>query len=776
MRRTPRGGGSVGNLRCAFCACLAGAAAVCLLWLPSAEAGGCANAGLRSGASEHLPDCRAYEQVSPAAKGGVDAVTVQPLFPAQAARCEEGESCGIAYMNDAAAFAGAQGNELPNAYLARRNGAGWQTTPLTPPTLQPPPNGFATVSYAFSGDLSQAVLRVPLQRLTEDAPAGVYNLFLRAPAGGYSLLTSAAPPLPPGCGSCFQVEDVPAFAGASSDFGHVIFEANDALLPGAPGGGAENLYEHDAASGALRLVGVLPDGTIAAAGASAGGGVSAKSQHARALERAVSQDGSHVLFKAVADGGLPDPQQSGRSELYDRLAAASTVEVSAPALGAQPSKCETRGGLCRAEPAQFSSASADGSIVYFTSKASLTRDAFTGSESAGSENGGNDLYRYEVASGRLSDLTADPTAADANGASVLGVIGSSTDGSYVYFVADGKLAGNAQSGQPNLYVWHGSSEGAGRVSFIATLAPPNAEETEEAELEEASLEFEFVGARHSDIADWTARSRESQAYLTPDGRHLAFMSVMPLTGYGNGDQLTHEADHEVFQYSAETAQLVCASCDPSGAAPRGSAFIGAKLTERASTPFHQPRAMSDDGSRLFFSSPDPLVAGIAGGSVKVFEYESGAAHLISGSGSGSNDVFLDASTRGNDVFIASREQLVPGDRDELVDVYDARVEGGLPSPPTLAPPCQASNCPAPPPPSFSTPLSASYIGPGNPDPAKAKPTTAQLLADALARCHKLRNRHRRAACIDAARRHYGLKSTRSRRSGAPPRHRSGHRR
>ena len=174
-----------------------------------------------------------------------------------------------------------------------------------------------------------------------------------------------------------------------------------------------------------------------------------------------------------------------------------------------------------------------------------------------------------------------------DGANVLGVVGSSDDGFYVYFVATGELAAGGLSGQPNLYVWHGTSAGAGSVSFIATLAAPTETEVENIEAMRAGPRLEY----HSDVPDWSSRPTESQAYVTPDGTHLAFMSVEPLTGYDNEDQATGKPDHEVFEYSAQTGQLVCASCDAGGARPLGSAFIGAKLTERASTPFHQPRSI-----------------------------------------------------------------------------------------------------------------------------------------------------------------------------------------
>ena len=739
-----------------------GIAALAGIWLggpASAPAGadGCPNAALRSGPSEHLPDCRAYEQVSPIEKDGADAVSLQPLFPAQSSPCEPGEPCAIVFMSVGGAFAGAQGNEVPNAYLATRGANGWQTTALAPPTPEPPANGPAKVSYAFSDDLSKVVLRVPLQRLAEGAPAGVYNLYLREADGDYSLVTARAPAEPPpaGCGSCYATEDVPAFAGASSDFSHVIFEANDSLVTGAPGEGVDNLYE--TADGQVRLVGILPDGTIPAEGATAGAGIDPTEEPGGELDGAISQDGSRVLFEARADGGEPDPGQHGMTELYDRIDGSSTVEVSAPAPGAEPSQCETEERVCAAGAAQFWAASADGSVVLFTSKAALTRSSYTGTEASGGEDPGEDLYLYDVDTGTLSDLTADGgDPSDPDGADVLGVVGASEDGSYVYFVAEGRLAEGASSGEPNLYVWHGTDEGAGTVRFVATL--------------------QAGGEQNGDVLDWSEHPSESQAYVTPDGRHLAFMSVRPLTGYDNDDQTTGRADHEVFEYSAETGQLGCASCDPSGATPLGSAFIGAKLGERISTPFHQPRSLSDDGSRLFFSSPDPLVPGLSGGAVKVFEYEDGSVELISGMGGGGNDVFLDASASGDDVFFATREQLVSTDRDELVDVYDARVDGGI-EPAAVTPPCQGGACQGTSSlaPVFTDPISTTFVGSGNlgpPPSSKPKPTDRQLLARALAACRRLKARRRRAGCMNSARRRYGQKATHRRRSAGSKRGRS----
>lgn len=694
-----------------------------------AVAAPCPNAEFRVGPSEHLPDCRAYEQVSPAEKSASDAVPVgTTMYPAQAA--VDGNS--VAFMS-LGAFAGATGSEVPNAYIGARSDSGWQLVSLAPQTTVATPPGGTLVGYDFAPDLTAVVVKVPLQPLTPNAPAGVYNLFLKQSNGSYTLLTTAPPSssLPPGCGLCFRTTDVSAFAGASSDFTHVLFEANESLTPGAPGGGVENLYESIA--GQVRLVGVLPDGTIAESGSTPGAGIfpiysSANFRSSHDAAHAISQDGSHVVFQALADAGGPDPQQGGKVELFDRANGFETTEVSAPEPGAALANPTP-------EPAQFWAASADGSRVFFTSSAELTTQSNTGSA-----NGGQDLYMYRFGVG-LTDLTVDPI--DATGAGVLGVVGASEDGSFVYFVATGQLGGKGVVGEPNLYVWHENAGGATTTEFIGALS----------------------GA---DAGDWSSSPGALQSYLTPDGRHLAFASVDELKGYDNRDQSTGERDSEIYEYNAETDQLVCGSCDPSGAPPTGSAVIGARLKAPLSTPFHQPRSLSDDGTRLFFSSPDPLVPGAASRSMKVFEYSNGAVQLISSGANATDDLFLDASATGNDVFFATRDRLVQADQDNFVDVYDARVDGGLPAPPSIGP-CVGSTCqglPSPPP-ELPFPISASFSGTGNlAAPALPKRLTrAQLLSRALATCRRVRSKRARDICIRVARRRYSPRSKKAGRGG-----------
>ena len=91
---------------------------------------------------------------------------------------------------------------------------------------------------------------------------------------------------------------------------------------------------------------------------------------------------------------------------------------------------------------------------------------------------------------------------------------------------------------------------------------------------------------------------------------------------------------------------------------------------------------------------------------------------------------MDASATGNDVFFVTRQQLVPQDGDGGFDLYDARVNGGFPVPPST-PPCSGDGCKpgATPPPSSPSQGTSTFSGPGNPKPPAApKPKKASVKA------------------------------------------------
>ncbi len=407
------------------------------------------------------------------------------------------------------------------------------------------------------------------------------------------------------------------------------------------------------------------------------------------------------------------------------------------------------------QPAFYRDASVDGSRVFFTSRAELTNDANTGPE----DNAAN-LYEYDVETGVLSDLTVDSDPAE-DGAAVLGLVTAGEDGSYVYFVANGVLAEGAKPGNCreeeeekavagerscSLYVVHDGVGGWEAPRFIATLAGSNA------------TRFSLGSGRDGDETDWVGYETSLSSDFGP-GRHtarvsgggglLVFESELSLTGFDNvpveaGLCGEHDRCREVYMYNAESGKLVCVSCDPSGARPVGPAELSIGAPENAfpsfalAYPYYLPRNLSEGGGRLFFQSADGLVPRDSNGLVDVYEWElpgvgsctSGSPSFSEGSGGcvfpvsdvagGSEARFMDASGSGDDVFIATADQLVSSDADSRVDVYDVRVGGGFPVSGGVPVCVNADSCKPPVSPQpgvFGAPASATFSGPGSPLPS-----------------------------------------------------------
>jgi uncharacterized repeat protein (TIGR01451 family) len=407
---------------------------------------------------------------------------------------------------------------------------------------------------------------------------------------------------------------------------------------------------------------------------------------------------------------------------------------------------------------------------------------------------GNDLYRYDFSANegeRLADLSADPTG---NGGEAQGMLGSSGDGSAVYFAANGDLdgtgdaqAGNCHgklgpaSGQCNLFRWE---EGEDEPTFVARLAAGGDDQ-------------------HSDLANWMATPRavpagqfQKTSRVSPDGETLLFRSQEKLTAYDN------HGTAEFYRFNAEEG-LACVSCDPGGAAPLGEPDLGNVYPSQSRVPpppaSFESHNLSASGSRVFFETPDALVSADTNGEEKcplagniavgnlhyrcmdVYEWEAegegsctaeeaiaegGCIHLLSSGKASEPTLLADASKDGGDVFFFGRDHLVGADKDELVDVYDTRVEGGLASqyPPTPTPPCESvegCHSPAPAAPAEESPASAAFKGSGN---VKGSPPHKRRHH----RKHKPKRHHRRAGARIARARGVGTVSGASSLTAAEP--------
>jgi hypothetical protein len=182
--------------------------------------------------------------------------------------------------------------------------------------------------------------------------------------------------------------------------------------------------------------------------------------------------------------------------------------------------------------------------------------------------------------------------------------------------------------------------------------------------------------------------------------------------------------NEIFRYEVSSKELTCVSCPPPGVLPAGGFGAGARtpVSDIPKTLQHA-HAMSEDGSRIFFDSPDPLVGADTNGIRDVYEWENGHIYLItSGMGASKGSVLIDASANGGDAFFATESSLVPSDKDQAADVYDARIPQPGDNPPPSAVPCEGDVCQGPPSvPQLLTPAASTvFNGLGNIPPEVAK--------------------------------------------------------
>lgn len=558
--------------------------------LPPEEGGAlCPNEALRVGPSAYLPDCRAYEMVSPPEKGGQQVLGTEALGLANPAVAEDGAT---AVFSTQGAFGESAGGGLLTTYLARRGGSNWSSESISPP-LEPYGFIIASIFYGYTPTLETGLLfggwNPPL---TPGASEGTSNLYVRENnTGSYRLVSVGAP------GNEGEI----FFQGrAISDNGtHVVF-SSPAELAGdcGPPAHAEYLCEWNAATGELSLVGrapgtneVLTEGTVNIAGPGFSG---------QTWRHPMSANGSRIFFSGGGSG----------CGVCVRINGATTQLVS--------------------ETGTFQFASSDGAVAFVVN--------------------GGELERYKVNGDELTPLTAE--------GEVQGVLGGSTDGSRLYFVAKGKLAPGASAGEYNLYQW---SEGSG-IEFIATGTSSNI-------------------FKNNYSTNGAATSR-----VTPDGMHVAFQANNSLTGYAD------EGQSEAYIYSVATHELICASCNPSGEPATSGAFITDTSTELG----NEPRSLSTNGNRLFFTTEESLVSRDTNSVEDTYEYDM-ASRRVALISSGTGELaapFVDASANGNDVFFVTHRPLVGTDQNGVADLYDARAGGGLASqnPPEQPPPCTGGEC------------------------------------------------------------------------------------
>lgn len=669
---------------------------------------GCTNEARRvEQAALFLPDCRAYELVSP--PGDSPLTGTGKTHGAQASAFGD-EIAWYSYYPPPGLQAGGQ------TYLSRRTPNGWVSEGTVPP--QSPSSGEIFECYPsmfYSPSLAAGVLSdgfesdglahkaMPfcshnepglVQEPTgwQSEPEGFQNLFRRDNATGSYMQVNRTPN---------GVAPANAFVQAGStvlgsEFSHVVFEEEAQLVAGAPVG-VEDLYEWS--EGTVRLVSVLPDGT-SAAGHLANRGTSEGVNSTAQFTHAVSSDGSRIVF--VAGGRLymrvnAEQEQSAvdGGECLEP-AKACTVQIDASQVGGAGG-----GGT-------FLWASANDTRVFFTDTAAakLTSDTNKGA--------GNYLYEYQLPAGAVKGLLKDLTPSEE--AMVDGVSGVSESGDTVYFVADARLPGTTAPTTGNCSVPMTAEELAdgathecnlyvlrdGHMAYIAVVETAPAEEP-----------------RGEGGHDWGGDAAEMPgltARVSTNGRFIAFNAK------------SGGLPEEVWRYDANAGEApVCVSCARAGVESEARLQPPESIENEGNGPDYLNRNVLDNGD-VFFDTETALVPEDTDGVSNVYEYSEEAPHLISTGVSPDGSYFVDASGEGKggegiDVFFETTQTLVKSDTGSGIKLYDARVDGGFVEP-AGASECDGEECRAVGGGGETTgsPASAMFSGPENaaspPAPAK----------------------------------------------------------
>ncbi|MDO8184047.1 hypothetical protein Q5424_02615 [Conexibacter sp. JD483] len=327
-------------------AALAGAAA------PAQAVDDCPNAAIRAQqGSTRLPDCRAFELVSPADKNGNKIQLMRFVSPAG----------GVLHFRSPGVFAGGRSN-IGADFAAHRTDNGWITTPFVPalrgdriPRLADSP-----VALAFSQDFTQAVVRTAYPLYPSDtggsarAPRVSADLFLVRGDGSHSWLSSGSP------ATDASIAEV-RFVAASDDLSSVLMQSGRRYDPALPDESVEHLWIRRG-DRPIALVSVGPDGQPLPV------------TPGTAL---MADDGSRIVFES-------EPAFFGTARLlvHDPVSGTTTE----PAFGSARRVCEG---------AEIAKLSPDGRRLIFRCTTQLTGDPSAGSTA---------LYRADLDTGAVTAL------------------------------------------------------------------------------------------------------------------------------------------------------------------------------------------------------------------------------------------------------------------------------------------------------------------------------------------------------------------------------------
>jgi hypothetical protein len=587
-----------------------------------AGAAPCPNEALRTGPSATLPDCRAYELVTPADKGRSQDMTFSNGSEG-AAVSVSGEQVAL---QSTATFGPNPSLLGVRAVFSRDPVSEWKMKSV----VASGDSAHRIITTLFSRDLSQVALLWQTQLNLGEPPLDI--TFEAGPVGGSPALMESIP---------LEEGERTQFLGASSDFSHVLLGSVDhALLPAgaeriaAEGtdAGAQDLY--DWSEGHLRLVNVRKNGALVnPCGAALGDALSSGELNNHATVNAVSQDGSKIFFISpqpyYASGSEPGCEEP--AALYMRVNGGEPVEVSAPEPGITLAPSEIL-------PVRYDYATPDGSKVFFNTQTALTSD---------DKSNDNKLFEYDTEAPegkRLKRIASGVPISYGVGFNAGVGLFFSEDGSTVYVES-------LSNGNRNISRVDTSTD---KSSFVAIAQEP-----------------------------WLS---SEPSYSTPNGEFFLFISKgVEGEPRGAGHDEQYRYDHANGSVMCVTCGTGIAPAQGEVTHPRAllATFVLqddapalTPLSENGQEVFFQTtaRLVPQDTNSTFTQQINPN--GTPG--LDVYEWEAdgtggcelsqGCTRLLSSGEASGPSTFLGASRNGSDVFFATPARLAPQDTDQFDDI------------------------------------------------------------------------------------------------------------
>lgn len=649
----------------------------------------CPNEGLRVGPSAHLPDCRAYELVTPPDTDGrlLEALNMLALgsphnmFPTELASPSRDSFVYLTYSSPLLSPGEATG--VFDLYEAERGASDWSTTRrLTPSGSQAifPQVGGASADHRYAFTQVAADFR----GVGGSLAGAVGTTYLSNPDGSFEVAgvgTLGTEPLAQGRYISEGGQHVIFTTGRLLQQSKWCFESNaecivSQLEPNAPPTGTGAIYDRHA-DGSTYVVSLLPGSMTPTAGE-------------EAFYKGASKDGTSVAFTIAGT-------------LYIRVDNAETLEAAS------------------GEPI-YAGLSDDGHYLFYVS-------------------GGN-IHRFDT-------TTEEDDQVNFSGDGQ--VVNVSADGSHVYFISPSQLdSSKGTAGQPNMYVWSGGSteyiatvaaSDLERTSGTLANLPSLTNWTTRVVNPPPSGSEQGSGATSTRTTpDGKVLVFESRAQLTSydnDG-HTAIYR------YDNEDKalicVSCNSLAEPATTDARLQELVLVN----------SPIIVHNVSDDGTRVFFETSEMLVGGDTDGINDIYQWTKGQGShliSSGKSIEYP--LLPGVEAPYAPQPNILLAATPDGQDVFFLSQDPLVHGaGTGGTTAIYDARVNGGFAIPPT-PPICTEEGCRSDPglAPSFLAPQSEGILGTGNVKPRKRKPHCRRPKHRKHRHCAKRKGARRQARAV-----------------------------